>query len=215
MQIVAVTSDRAAPTRALLRTLNVSLFGIHSPRLHARLVDDAIRRRVDGRVAIDGREVLGVVLAAPAWYWWWLPLRDWRIALAIAAARWSRRRETPDSEQTPPRTSTPSVVAPVTISEARPEFDWRHPGSAWRIIIVGTSPAARGRGVAAALYRQLMSERSLVARIARDNTASLRLHASTGWSLHRDGGVVLAVHDKVGRLNDAPVPVAEPREAGR
>jgi hypothetical protein len=39
-----------------------------------------------------------------------------------------------------------------------------------------------------------MSNRSLVARIARDNVASLRLHESLGWRLYPDGDVVLAVH---------------------
>jgi len=44
------------------------------------------------------------------------------------------------------------------------------------------------------LYRGVMADRSLVARIARDNEASLRLHASLGWRLYDDGDVVLAVH---------------------
>jgi ribosomal protein S18 acetylase RimI-like enzyme len=71
---------------------------------------------------------------------------------------------------------------------------WDRPGDAWRIIFIGTAAEARGRNVASALYRNLMADRSLVARIALDNVASIRLHQSAGWSLYRDGGVVLAVH---------------------
>ena len=71
---------------------------------------------------------------------------------------------------------------------------WAEPGDAWRIIYVGTAPAARGRGIGADLYRTITAERPLVARIAADNTASIRLHRSTGWQLFRDGEVLLAVH---------------------
>ena len=64
-----------------------------------------------------------------------------------------------------------------------------------RIILVGTASSDRGRGVAAQLYRSLMANRSLVARIAVDNAASIRLHHSLGWRLYRDGGVLLAIHE--------------------
>jgi len=41
-----------------------------------------------------------------------------------------------------------------------------------------------------------MAERSLVARIAKDNTPSIRLHRSLGWRLYADGPVVLAVYER-------------------
>jgi L-amino acid N-acyltransferase YncA len=41
-----------------------------------------------------------------------------------------------------------------------------------------------------------MRDRSLVARIAADNHASIRLHRSVGWRLYPDGEVVLAVHER-------------------
>jgi GNAT superfamily N-acetyltransferase len=214
VRIGRVEPQQAPPLRALLDVLNVSLFGIQSPHLHARLVDDAVRGRIDGRVASDGSELLGLVLAAPAWYWWWLPLRDWRIALDIVHVRLLRRSA---AQAHPEETGSvpPNVSPDVPITDRTAPYDWRRPGRAWRIIFVGTSPAARGRGVAAALYRQIMAERSLVARIALDNTASLRLHASTGWTLHRDEGVVLAVHEHTHPVSDAPAPAAGRREAGR
>jgi GNAT superfamily N-acetyltransferase len=80
------------------------------------------------------------------------------------------------------------------LETAAPPLSWQAPREAWRIIFVGTVPEARGRGVGAALYRAVMADRPLVARIARDNTASLRLHAAVGWRLFGDGDVVLAVH---------------------
>jgi len=49
--------------------------------------------------------------------------------------------------------------------------------------------------VAADLYRALMRDRSLVARVAPANHASIRLHRSVGWRLYPDGDVVLAVHE--------------------
>lgn len=198
---------------ALLDVLDVSLFGIQSPRLHARLVDDAVRGRIDGRIASDGSEVLGLVLAAPVWYWWWLPLRDWRIARDIATVR--LRRRSMAKARLHEAAVAANVPPDVPLADGAAPYDWQRPGRAWRIIFVGTSPAARGRGVAAALYRQIMAERSLMARIALDNTASLRLHASTGWTLHRDDGVVLAVHEHRHPLSDAPAPAAGRREAGR
>ena len=75
-----------------------------------------------------------------------------------------------------------------------PPVTWSNPGNAWRIIFVGTAPEARGAGIAASLYRSVMRDRSLVARIARDNHASIRLHRAVGWRLYADGDVVLGVH---------------------
>jgi len=89
-----------------------------------------------------------------------------------------------------------SVTAP-----ANPPLTWDRPGGAWRIIFVGTARLARGQGVAHRLYADIMSDRSLVARIARDNLASLRLHESLGWRLYPDGDVVLAVHEYDGHVS--------------
>jgi hypothetical protein len=95
----------------------------------------------------------------------------------------------------------PASLPPAVPSETQalmqagvPPRTWRDPGDAWRIIFVGTAADARGKGIAAQLYQSVMTDRSLVARVALDNTASIRLHYSLGWRLYRDGGVALAVH---------------------
>ena len=60
------------------------------------------------------------------------------------------------------------------------------------------SASPRSRGLAARLYGDLMlrlARRGVTridARIGAKNTASLRLHERTGWSLRPDGSVVFA-----------------------
>jgi len=184
----------AAQTIALLDTLRVSLFGVHSRRLHAALVADAITRDIDGRVAVSGDEVSGIVLAAPRRYWTTAPLRHWDVGIDCVRARFFAGDATHPPRPSPP---TPSTVADrVGYDPGSPRRTWRDHGDAWRIIIVGTAPAARGRGIAADLYRSVMRDRTLVARIAADNHASIRLHRSVGWQLYPDGDVVLAVHER-------------------
>jgi hypothetical protein len=151
------------------------------------LVNDAIAGTIDARVAVEGVAVRGVVLAAPSRYWRLALLKHWRLASACLRARFrhaGKRRTTEVAKGTAPPSSLPFS----------PPRTWDLPGDAWRIIFVGTASAARGQGVAGRLYGDIMSNRSLVARIARDNVASLRLHKSLGWQLYPDGDVVLAVH---------------------
>jgi len=184
MEIRRVDRKHAEATIALLDELKVSLFGVQSHPLHLALVSDAMAGTIDARVAVDGVSVRGVVLSAPSRYWRLALLKHWRVASACLRARFrdaSERRPAGVSDQPGPRPLPP----PRT---------WDHPGDAWRIIFIGTAGAARGQGVARRLYGDIMSERSLVARVARDNAASLRLHESLGWQLYPDGDVVLAVH---------------------
>jgi ribosomal protein S18 acetylase RimI-like enzyme len=215
--IEPISRASAAGAVALLHDLRVSAFGIHSARLHRALIDDALGGRIAGRVAIDSGLVVGVVLAAPAPYWRSVCLRHWRLAIPCVRARFAQRRATNNdrhpamiSDRKMPVEAGPAPVeagaarvagAALVESEAapvepgEPPRSWAQPGHAWRIIFVGTSPAARRRGIAAGLYRALMADRSLVARVAPDNRESLRLHASLGWRLYRDGEVILAVYD--------------------
>ncbi|HMF96536.1 MAG TPA: GNAT family N-acetyltransferase [Vicinamibacterales bacterium] len=176
---------------ALLETLRVSLFGIQSTRLYEALVHDAVTRRIDGRVAVASGHVCGVVLAAPRGYWMSALLTHWRLAVECLRARLFAH-EQPQATETSPPVARPPAIA---FDRRSPRRTWIDPGDAWRIIIVGTAPAARGRGVAADLYRALMRDRSLVARVAPANHASIRLHRSAGWRLYPDGDVVLAVHE--------------------
>ena len=195
----AVTVQRLEPTQAsqtvaLLEALRVSLFGIQSRRLHDMLVGDAVARRIDCRIALASDGVCGVVLAAPRSYWTSALLTHWSVAFDCVRARLSARRHprAPGSSPAIAHAAAPSVGDDA----GPPPRTWANPGDAWRIIVVGTAPAARGRGVAADLYRAMMRDRSLVARIAADNHASIRLHRSVGWRLYPDGEVVLAVHER-------------------
>ena len=192
----AVTVRRIEPTdapqtAALLDGLRVSLFGVQSRRLYDSLVFDGIARRIDCRVAVAADGVCGLVLAAPRLYWIAAPLIHWGVALDCARARFGEPR---DAHAAPP--SNPGTIASGVFDGGAPRRTWHDPADAWRIIVVGTASAARGRGVAAELYRALMRDRSLVARIAADNYASIRLHRSVGWRLYPDGEVVLAVHER-------------------
>ena len=181
-EIRAVDRQHAKRTIELLDELQVSLFGVQSHPLHVALVSDAVAGTIDARVALEGVSVRGVVLAAPTRYWRLALLKHWRVASACMRARFRHAGQTRATEPALPPSSSRT---------------WDHPGDAWRIIFIGTARAARGQGVARRLYGDIMSRRSLVARVARDNVASLRLHESLGWQLYPDGDVVLAVHESV------------------
>jgi hypothetical protein len=182
-----------AQTAALLDALRVSLFGIHSRHLHDALVADAVAQRIDCRIALAADEVCGVVLAAPRAYWTSALLMHLGVAVECARARLSVHARHDRSGSAPDVAHPP---ADIIYDSGSPRRTWGDPGDAWRIIFVGTAPTARGRGVAADLYKSVMRDRSLVARIAADNLASIRLHRSVGWRLYPDGGVVLAVHER-------------------
>jgi GNAT superfamily N-acetyltransferase len=185
-----IAPNHAADALALLEQLHVSAFGISSPRLHAALVDDAFAGRIDCRVAIESGRVVGLVLAAPASYWQSAFWTHWRLAAECVLARLRGRLSSVASHSHPP------VERGIRagMEEGPPPRTWTTPGDAWRIIFIGTAPAVRRRGIAAQLYRTLMIDRSLVARIAADNAHSLELHRTLGWRLYPDGDVVLAVY---------------------
>jgi hypothetical protein len=189
MTVQKISESTVPSTIALLDALRVSLFCVSSDRVHRALAADAARGRLDGRVAIDGGAAAGVVLAAPAAYWRLAPLCHGGVAFEVLTRRLVAK---------PRHGSVSDGVGEVlsTLDPTEPPRTWRNPREAWRIIFIGTSPSARSRGVAAALYRSVMADRSLVAHIAPDNAASIRLHQSLGWRLYPDpdSDVVLAVH---------------------
>jgi hypothetical protein len=189
MKVQFVGRNHARQTVALMAELRVSLFGTGSRRLHTTLVNDATRGAIDCRIAAESEEVIGVVLAAPASYWRRTLLTHWALAFECVRARITRREPAASSLASEARADLAALMDSGT-----PPVTWNNPADAWRIIFVGTAARARGKGVAGELYRSVMADRSLVARIALDNTPSIRLHHSLGWRVYRDGDVALAVH---------------------
>jgi hypothetical protein len=191
MNVQPLDSPFASQTLALLGELRLSLFGIHSRRLHAALIHDGLSHDIDCRIAVESDQVLGIVLAAPASYWRSTPLKHWGVAVECLRARLAAN--SPGAAARP--TGQPAMRETIAaLCRETPPRTWKAPGDAWRIILIGSAAAARGRGVATRLYRSVMTDRSLVARIALDNTPSIRLHRSLGWQLYPDGQVALAVH---------------------
>jgi hypothetical protein len=214
MQIQPLDAKYAPQTIALLQDLRLSLFGISSRRVYTALVNDGVQGRIDCRVAAESSGLLGVVLAAPASYWRSTLLKHWDIAVECLRTRISSRlsgafRLRQGSGQISPHQRGTTVFC-LDADAGTPPRTWNEPGDAWRIIFIGTTAVARGQGVAAKLYRSLMADRSLVARIALDNAPSIRLHQSLGWRLYPDAGVALAVH-----LRDWPCSEAPPETASQ
>jgi ribosomal protein S18 acetylase RimI-like enzyme len=196
--ITRLTERYAPDVTALLGELGVSLLAVCSASLRRALVEDAVAGRIESRVALDHSRVVGIVLAAPREYWWHMPMRHWSVAVEILRARLLRSdRHSRTSEDD----AEPDVLA--LLDSGSPLRTWKHPRDAWRIIFVGTAPSARGQGIAAQLYRDLMPARSLVARVDLRNRPSIRLHRSLGWRLYRDFDVALAVHVRAERPLDA------------
>jgi ribosomal protein S18 acetylase RimI-like enzyme len=189
MRVQFVARNHARQTIALMEELHVSLFGTGSRRLYTTLVTDGTRRIIDCRIATESGEVIGVVLAAPASYWRRTLLTHWALAFECVRARIARREPAASPSGNEVRSDVVALMESGT-----PPVTWNNPADAWRIIFIGTAPHARGRGVAGELYRSMMANRSLVARIALHNTPSIRLHHSLGWHVYRDGDVALAVH---------------------
>jgi hypothetical protein len=157
--------------------------------LHAGLIEDSLRGTIDCRIEIEDDAARGLVVTAPASYWHRAPLLHPLIGLDCIRAR-IRKKKRPHATMTDTR-----AEIGIEFETESPNRTWSSPGDAWRVIFIGTTRAARGQGVGGRLYGSVMADRPLVARIAADNLASLRLHRSLGWRLYRDGGVVLAVHD--------------------
>jgi len=149
-----VTPADAAPAVTLLDALRVSLFGVRSARLHRALVADGVAQRIDCRVALAENHLCGVVLAAPRAYWTSALLNHPTVGFECLRARLIARAHADASA------SAPAALGnrrPVEFDSGNPRRTWADPGDAWRIIFVGTAPAARGRGVAADLYTAVSS----------------------------------------------------------
>jgi hypothetical protein len=202
--VLPIAANHAGDTRALLADLRVSAFGISSPRLHAALIEDALEGRILCRVATQSNRIVGVVLAGPASYWRSVLVTHWRLAIECAGSRLAAMLSRGGARSRDRDHVDDASIRDPWIDDGPPSRTWADPSDAHRIIFVGTAVEARRQGIAAQLYRALMIDHSLVARIASDNVRSLALHYSLGWRLYRDGGGVLAVYERARQTSQSP-----------
>jgi ribosomal protein S18 acetylase RimI-like enzyme len=189
----------------MLGELNVSVSGLVSPLMHRALAQAGARGEpgVIALVATVGGEPAGFVVATrdSGRFWPRLLLRHPTLAIRVLL---SRRR------QRGAASPTGAAAGGATAEDADPTLRFpqaSHAAHAWaddgpsivKIIFIGVRPAFRQRGVGDLLYRRLFEEAAMrgahavLARIARDNAASIRLHEAAGWQLYRDSTGILAV----------------------
>jgi ribosomal protein S18 acetylase RimI-like enzyme len=195
---------------AMLGRLGVRLGGTDHPAVHRAVCAGAVGGdvRVLALVAEFDATPAGFVVATldTARYWRSALLRRppllARVVTTRLAARLARRpahasvsdrsaardRERPDA--LPP--IAPAAEAPLRWDDPAPDLA--------KIGFIGVLPEFRRRGVGEALYAALLDAarargaRAVLARIASDNIASLRLHHAAGWRLFRDDLGVFAVY---------------------
>jgi ribosomal protein S18 acetylase RimI-like enzyme len=185
----------------MLGELRVSVSGLVSPALHRALADAGAAGdpHVVALVATVGGEPAGFVVAtrdAPA-FWRRALLRRPATLARVVATRLLARLPRPARAHAAPTPSEADALPDARLAPRR----WTDPddASAARIVFVGVRPAFRGRGVGESLYRAFFDAAAargaalVLARIARDNQPSIRLHRAAGWDLYRDSDGVLAV----------------------
>jgi hypothetical protein len=158
--------------------LNASFGGLHGLGLWRTIAEDSVEHRLTGVVAhIDG-ECAGAAFSGRPAYGKEMLLRYPGLLFRFVLSRFQHHatRKAPggvyEGELTEP--------APVT---------WQAPGEAERAIFVGVLPKFREIGIAAALCdeRRHVAGKPILARIAVDNVASIRLHTRRGWKVWLDG----------------------------
>jgi GNAT superfamily N-acetyltransferase len=172
----------------LLTRLSVSFAGITSRAMCRAMCVSSVRRGVP-LILVARREGAVVGLAIAAYdteaFWHGFFLRHPLLALAAIAKRLAHRKDA-----APPAGGTWETARRPSWSDAGPRIA--------KILFVGVDTEHRSRGLAARLYGDLMlrlARRGVTridARIGAKNTASLRLHERTGWTLRPDDGVVFA-----------------------
>jgi ribosomal protein S18 acetylase RimI-like enzyme len=214
-------SPRCAPVGAatrealvrMLGRLRVPLGAIGGGAMHRAVATDAVAgdRRVIALVAeVDG-EPAGFVVAtlATGRYWRTLLLRRPRLLARVLADRVGARlaRRVPRAVAPAPGVgaaagsgSPARAAVPLAPADAAP-LRWGDDGpDVAKIGFIGVLPEFRRRGVGEALYAALFDEarargaRAVLARIAHDNVASLRLHHAAGWRLFADAQGPFAVY---------------------
>jgi GNAT superfamily N-acetyltransferase len=174
--------------RQLLTRMSVSFAGITSRAMCRAICVSSAKRGAPLIIVArrDDHEVVGLAIAAydTETFWHGFFLRHPLLAAAAILKRLGHR-----SAPASASSSIPAVGRP-TWADAGPRIA--------KILFVGVDARHRSRGLAARLYGDLMlrlARRGVTrvdARIGAANTASLRLHERTGWTLRPDDGVVFA-----------------------
>lgn len=174
--------------KRLLTRLSVSFAGITSRAMCRAMCVSSVRRGVP-MILVARREghVVGLAIAAydTETFWHGFFLRHPVLALIAVVQRFARRQ------------GATGAAAGARRTDGRPSWSDAGPLIA-KILFVGVDTEHRSRGLAARLYGDLMlrlARRGVTridARIGAKNTASLRLHERTGWTLRPDDGVVFA-----------------------
>jgi ribosomal protein S18 acetylase RimI-like enzyme len=194
LRVQLISSTEVADTARALRELGLSIGGAVVPSAIDALCVEAVSRR-DGVaivVAVNDQGVVGAVvcIADPQRFWRYFLIRHPAIAvrLLLARSRHPRPSSVRGDGQREPQPPPESII----------EGD--HDAPSWNtrgvphILLIGVVDAARRLGVGRALYAALFAHvrdrwraNEILARIDASNTASIRLHQSTGWCFHRDG----------------------------
>lgn len=150
-------------------------------------------------LALDGDTCVGIVVAIID------PLRFWkRFALThpLLALRRLAKRASPGGAVAAAMRPGAALRTAGLESPGAPDGRWNDPSPrSARILIIAVRPDCQGRGVGKRMFSRLFTElrqrgiARLYSRIEGDNTASLRLHAASGYSLYPDGDVVLAIRN--------------------
>jgi GNAT superfamily N-acetyltransferase len=175
----------------LMDQLRLSVGGLVDRKLYSAICNSS--REICCVVARKEQALAGIALVELSRGWIRRrPLLAVRMAIAkyrLQAASISSATE-PAHRAAGPAVFPPSQTAPVRWANGAP-----------RVLFIGVDPAFRGQGAGKLLYHAIFDEIRkqdnawLLARIATDNLASIRLHQETGWMLYEDDAVVFAVKD--------------------
>lgn len=175
----------------LMYRLRISVGGLIDRKLYSAICNSS--REICCIVARKDQDLAGIALVELS--------RDWirrrpLLAVRMAIAKYRLRAASlssatkPAHQAAPPAVFPPSQNAPVRWADRAP-----------RVLFIGVDPAFRGQGAGKLLYHAIFDEIRkqdnawLLARIATDNLASIRLHQETGWMLYEGDAVVFAVKD--------------------
>jgi RimJ/RimL family protein N-acetyltransferase len=177
----------------LLGQLRPSIAGVSADPVYRALVDDLnTSQEATCLLAFCADQLAGYVITVTNWHHYWrgFALRHPLVTGVVLGTRWYRRLRTrshaaPDDHARQPAKAEAELAAP-----AGPSWDDRSAAVA-KVVHIGVSETARGKGIATGLYANVVEFlgrrgiRRLEAMIDAGNHASLKLHASSGWTVRR------------------------------